>query len=191
MGLSPSSSQEEQKQRASFNDQDTQCSTDTAGHVLQVISPGLLTALQSLFPAREHSAGEHASWGQALQCQDTLTLFSGRHRGGVEVKVCFLLWKKKRHIKEPIFTSYWLCGSLVLFKTRHLKIYLYRENILQMTSVLKSHYVIVELWPLLHIEDPEGDSSFITHTTCQSCCLASPVIKTCVPRDQPHTHRPA
>jgi hypothetical protein len=111
--------------------------------------------------------------------------------GAWKLRFAFFCGKKKRHIKEPIFTSYWLCGSLVLFKTRHLKIYLYRENILQMTSVLKSHYVIVELWPLLHIEDPEGDSSFITHTTCQSCCLASPVIKTCVPRDQPHTHRPA
>lgn len=84
--------------REDWAERETQGSTGTAGPVLPVTALGSLTALQGLFPSGKHSAGEHACRGQALQGQNTLTLFSGRHKRVVEVNVCFLSWRKKKDI---------------------------------------------------------------------------------------------
>lgn len=87
--------------REDWGEWEAQGSTGTAGRVLPATALGSLTALQGLFPSGKYSAGEHACRGQALQGQNTLTLFSGRHRRFVEVNVCFLSWRKKKIYKNP------------------------------------------------------------------------------------------
>lgn len=91
--------------REDWAEWETQGSTGTAGRVLRVIAMGSLTALQGLFPSGKHSAGEHACRGQALQGQNTLTLFSGRHKRLWKLMFAFFREENKRYIRTHIYLT--------------------------------------------------------------------------------------
>ena len=109
-----------------------------------VVPMGLLTALQGLFPSREHSTGEHARGRQAFQRQHTLTLFSAKAQQGWHINFYFLS-RQRKDLKEKMYVSthiYLYLGSLEFFfffllKTYYIFTHSSRSSGMPMTWLLR------------------------------------------------------
>lgn len=161
-------------------------STGTAEFPLAGLS--LLTALQGLLPSRKHATGEHACRGQALQGQNTLTLFSGRHRRVAEVNVCSLYGGKKRYARTHIYLTLALWSFCFIQNITHFYLSIQREcsgiNFNGKVTLRNCGVMASCIWKILKVLQ-----ALQPCLTRQSCSYASSVTGICVPRKQQRMRR--